>query len=197
MYQVQKINDKRRKIGKETVQRQAGGDWRDARKTEHFFYWGGTAHQSSTEREKESVTKRQKDGRKWVGMSPFILPPLPPLTPVKSCHYMCRLMPDKLVQQHVIVNCKWVLAWERKCVSVMDRWGGQTKSCLKMLHKISRLCSLLRLLSFSALCERTGCSDKSSQQGAVDQEGRAADWHCAHVIIYQTTIVAHATTVQL
>lgn len=42
----------------------------------------------------ESETKRQRDRVKWVGMSPFIMPLLSPLTSVKNCHYVCHLIPD-------------------------------------------------------------------------------------------------------
>lgn len=47
-------------------------------------------HQSSREREVErEVVTRETVGEKWVGMSSFILPLLPPLVPVQSCHHVC------------------------------------------------------------------------------------------------------------
>lgn len=49
--------------------------------------------------------RRQKEGGKWVGMSPFILPLLPPLMPVESCHFVRRLIRDTLVQELAAVDC--------------------------------------------------------------------------------------------
>lgn len=108
MYQIQTINDKREKK-KKKGKKQHRDKWEETQEKQNIST-EVALHIKAQQRERESVTKRQKDRGKWVGMSPFILPPLPPSTPVKSHHYMCRLMSDKLVQQHVIVNCKCVRA---------------------------------------------------------------------------------------